>query len=48
MKITSRRAIEKLIPGTSFKKEPKISGIQFPGNFNIILVDLIFIIQSPG
>ena len=47
MKITSRQAIEKLIPGTSSKKELKISGTQFSGNFNTILVNLIFIIQSP-
>jgi hypothetical protein len=44
MKITSRRAIEKLMPGTSSKKEPKASGIQFPGNFNTALVDPILII----
>jgi len=44
MKITSRQAIEKLIPGTSSKKELKISGTQFSGNFNTILVNLIFII----
>jgi hypothetical protein len=48
MKITSRQAIEKLISGTSSKKEPKVSGIQYPGNFNTILVDSILIIQSPG
>ena len=47
MKITSRRAIEKLISGTSFKKKPKVSGIQFSGNFNTTLIDPIFIIQSP-
>ena len=40
--------MEKLMPGTSFKKEPKISGTQFSGNFNIILVNPILIIQSPG
>jgi hypothetical protein len=48
MKITSRQAIEKLMPGTSSKKEPKVSGTQFPGNFNTILVNSILIIQSPG
>jgi hypothetical protein len=48
MKITSRRAIEKPIPGTSSKKEPKASGTQFPGNFNTILVNPILIIQSSG
>ena len=48
MKITSKQAIEKLIPGTSSKKKPKVSGTQFPRNFNITLVNLILIIQSPG
>jgi hypothetical protein len=48
MKITSRQAIEKPISGTSSKKEPKVSGTQFPGNFNTILIDPILIIQSPG
>ena len=48
MKITNRQAIEKLIPGTSSKKKPKIFGTQFPGNFNTILVNPILIIQSPG
>ena len=46
MKITSRQAIEKLISGTSSKKELKVSGTQFPRNFNTILINLIFIIQS--
>jgi hypothetical protein len=35
------------MPGTSSKKKPKISGIQFSRNFNITLVNPIFIIQSP-
>jgi hypothetical protein len=48
MKITSRQAIEKPISGTSSKKEPKASGIQYFGNFNTTLVDPILIIQSPG
>ena len=48
MKITSRQAMEKLIPGTSSKKKLKVSGTQFPRNFNITLVNPIFIIQSPG
>ena len=48
MKITSRRAMEKLMPGTSSKKEPKASGTQFSRNFNTTLVNLILIIQSPG
>ena len=47
MKITSKQAIEKLISGTSSKKKPKVSGTQFPRNFNITLVDPILIIQSP-
>jgi hypothetical protein len=48
MKITGGRAIEKPISGTSSKKEPKASGIQYPGNFNTTLVDPILIIQSLG
>jgi hypothetical protein len=44
MKITSRQAIEKLMPGTSSKKKPKVYRTQFPGNFNTILVNPIFII----
>ena len=48
MKITSGRAVEKPMPGTSSKKEPKVSGTQFPGNFNTALVDPMLIIQSPG
>jgi hypothetical protein len=46
MKITSKQAIEKLISGTSFKKKPKVSGIQFSRNFNTTLVNSILIIQS--
>jgi hypothetical protein len=48
MKITSRQAIKKPIPGTSSKKKPKVSGTQFPRNFNTALINPIFIIQSPG
>jgi hypothetical protein len=48
MKITSKQAIEKPMPGTSSKKKPKVSGIQFPKNFNIALVNPILIIQSPN
>jgi len=44
MKITSKQAIEKLIPSTSSKKKPKVSGTQFPRNFNTALVDSILII----
>jgi hypothetical protein len=44
MKITSKQAIKKLISNTSSKKKPKISGIQFPRNFNTTLVNPIFII----
>jgi hypothetical protein len=40
--------VEKPMPGTSSKKKPKVSGTQFPGNFNTALVNLILIIQSPG
>jgi hypothetical protein len=47
MKITSRRAIKKPIPGTSSKKKPKASETQFSRNFNTILVNLILIIQGP-
>ena len=36
------------MPGTSSKKKPKVSGTQFPRNFNITLVNPILIIQSPG
>ena len=36
--------MEKLMPGTSSKKEPKASGTQFPGNFNTALVNPILII----
>ena len=48
MKITSGRAMEKLMPGTSSKKKPKASGTQFPGNFNAALVNPMLMIQSPG
>jgi hypothetical protein len=40
--------MEKPMPGTSSKKEPKVSGTQFPGNFNTALVNPMLIIQSPG
>jgi hypothetical protein len=48
VKITGGRAVEKPISGASSKKEPKASGIQYPGNFNAALVDPILMIQSPG
>jgi hypothetical protein len=40
--------MEKPMPGASSKKEPKVSGTQFPGNFNTALVNPMLIIQSPG